>query len=172
MLKQSDQVDVWEGLVSSATRSQCFGDLCNRYNFYNKVLVWLTLFFSWAAASVVLKDWLPLNYQWVRFALPLATAGLTFLSVLQQYQKRASDCLDLYFRWNQLATRFDALWNDMDASDVPVTISALKEKSAELSKASVPFGRHNRLMLKCQRAIEEQYSQQVPSANAAGGQGD
>ncbi len=172
MLKQADQIDVWEGLISSATRSQCFGDLCNRYNLYNKVLVWLTLFFSWAAASVVLKDWLPPRYQWVRFALPIATAGLTFLSVLQQYQKRGSDCLDLYFRWNQLATRFDSLWNDMNAADAQSTLAVLKERSAELSRVSVPFGRHKRTMLKCQRAIEEQYSEQVPAVHAAGGHGD
>lgn len=166
MLKPSDQQDVWEGLISSSTRASCFGDLCVRYNAYNKALVWVTLFLSWSAASVVVKDWLPPNRQGWRFAFAVIVAGTSFLSVLQQYQKRSSDCLDLYYKWNNIATRFDALWNDMYADDASNKLEALKKDVAEVSKSSVPFGRHTRLMLKCQTEIEKRYETAAISATA------
>lgn len=157
MLTTTQQVDVWEGLILSATRARLFASLCNRYKFCHKLLLGATLLCSFVAASFVFKEWLPQQYAWVRVVLTIATAGFSFLSVIQQYQKSSFDCLDLYYRWSQLASQYDALWNDMYVSTAESLFKSLQEKRAEASKASVPFGEQKRLMSKWQRYVEDEY---------------
>jgi hypothetical protein len=121
------------------------------------MLTWLTLFFSSGAAVTVITDWLPGSLSWVKAVLSLVTAAISLLLLVQQNQKLAVDCTDLHFRWNRLADRYEALWNDMHSENADKNLQLLREESAELSKSStaIPYKEH--IMLKWQDYVQQHH---------------
>ena len=159
MLSQLEQKNVWENWLSSEIRAYYFADLANRYQARQRVLTWLTLIFSSGAAFAIVTDWAPERFEWIKAALALLTAAVSFLSLVQQNQKSAMDCSDLHFRWNRLASEYEALWDDMYAADAELKLKALGEKEAELSKSSIGFPDRDqeRVMLKWQNHVERHH---------------
>ena len=92
-----------------------------------KVLTLMTLLFSSGAAVTFIADWLP---QWVKPVLMLLTAAISLYLLLQQNQKRVTECADLHFRWSRLANEYKALWDDMYPPDALGRLRALEEEEA------------------------------------------
>jgi hypothetical protein len=157
MLSQLKQRNVWENWLASEMRSNYFADLANRYQFRQGAFTWLTLLFSSGAAFAVVTDWAPAGFGWIKAALALVTAAVSLLSLVQQNQKRATDCSDLHFRWNRLASEYETLWGDMYAEDAETKLKLLTEKTAELSKSSTAFPYRERIMLKWQEHVERHH---------------
>ena len=157
MLSQLQQKNVWENWLSSEMRANYFADMANRYQTWQRVLTWLTLVFSSGAAFAIVTDWLPQGFGWVRAALALLTAAVSLLSLVEQNQKRATDCSDLHFRWNRLAAEYEDLWDNMYADNAELQLKALGEKEAELSKSSTAFPNRPRIMLKWQEHVERHH---------------
>ncbi|MBI4479560.1 MAG: hypothetical protein HY651_06015 [Acidobacteria bacterium] len=157
MLTQMQQKNVWEGWLSAEMRAYYFAEMANRYQTLQRVLTWLTLIFSSSAAVAVLSDGAPEGFEWIRGALVLLTAAVSLLALVQQNQKRATDCSDLHFRWNRLASEFESLWDNVYAEDAATKLALLEEKAAELSRSSTAFPYKKRVMLKWQIHVERQH---------------
>ena len=89
--------------------------------------------------------------------LALLTAAVSIFSLVQQNQKRSTDCADLHFRWNRLGSEYKALWDDFYSPDSPSKLQALEEKEAELSKSSTVIPNDERAMLKWQDYVQRQH---------------
>jgi hypothetical protein len=148
MLSELQQRDVWERWLAAEMRANYFGDMATRYSHRQSMLTWLTLLSSSGAAFAIVTDWLPAHLSWIKPALAFLTAGLSLLSLVFQNQKRSFDCSELHFKWNRLASEYEALWNDMYAEDALPRLSKLTEKGAELSKTSTAIPYHRRVMVK------------------------
>jgi hypothetical protein len=89
--------------------------------------------------------------------LALVAAGISFVMLLQQNQKRVTECSDLQFRWHKLGNEFKALWDDMYSQDASERLMTLEEKEAELSKSSTAIPNNPRTMLKWQDHVQQQH---------------
>jgi|HubBroStandDraft_2_1064218.scaffolds.fasta_scaffold685676_1 hypothetical protein len=157
MLSELQRKDVWEGWLGGEIRANYFADMCGRYQSHQKTLTWMTLIFSSGAAATFIADWLPADKQWIKPALALLTAGVSFLTLLQQYQKRVTECADLHFRWNRLANEYKALWDNMDSPDALTVLRGLEEKEAELSKSGTAIPNNEKAMRKWQHHVQRQH---------------
>ena len=162
MLSELQRKDLWERWLGGEIRANYFADMSGRYQAHQKTLTWMTLVFSSGAAATLLADWLPPDKQWIKPTLALLTAGVSFLTLLQQYQRRVTECADLHFRWSRLANEYQALWDNMDSLDALNTFNELKEKELELSKSSTALPNNKRVMLKWQDYVQTQHG--LPSA--------
>src|SRR5688500_20034692 len=86
-LSEIQQKDVWDGWLGSEARSLYFAELCNRYSRVQRRITWGLLAASSGATATVLTG-LP---DWFRFLLPLATAGLSLWSLVENNSKTATD---------------------------------------------------------------------------------
>jgi hypothetical protein len=154
MLSDLQRKDVWEGWIGGEIRANYFADRGSRFQTEQKVLTLLTLLFSSGAAVTFIGDWLP---RWVKPVLMLLTAAISFYLLLQQNQKRVTECSDLHFRWSRLADEYKALWDDMYSPDALAKLRSLEEKEAELSKSSMAIPNDERAMLKWQDYVIGQH---------------
>ena len=157
MLSELQQKNVWENWLSSEMRANYFADMANHYQSWQRALTWLTLIFSSGAALAIVTDWTPLGFEWIKVVLALLTAAVSFLSLVQQNQKSAMECSDLHFRWNRLASEYEALWDDMYADDAELKLKLSAEKTAELSRSGTAFPNRERLMLKWQDHVQRHH---------------
>lgn len=146
MLSEAQQKTVWEGWLGAEIRANYFADLCGRYQRWQRLLQWATLFTSSGAVAALLRNLDPA----VPLVLALITAGLSLWSAVHTYTTRATDCSDLHFRWRRLALEFEALWQDMYADDSQATLAALRQKDAELGKSSASYPNDERRLAKWQ----------------------
>ena len=161
MLTELQQRDVWERSLASEMRANYYGDLAERLSSLQTKLSWTTLLLSSGAAAAILGDaHMPSNLWFLKLALALLAAGVSFASLTMQNPKRSIDCSDLQFRWNRLASEYEALWNDVYADSASVTLANLTEKSAELSRS---LGRAG---VKYQKRLMEKWENYVLSSRA------
>ena len=157
MLTTNQQRTVWEGWLGAEIRAYYFADLSYRYQQQQTIVTWLLLACSSGAAATLLADWLPSSLAWIRPALALATAGLSLWSVVAQNQTRVTDCADLHFRWNTLATRYADLWDHMYDPEAPTTLRQLTSIAAEISKSDVALPNDPVRLGKWQTLVEAQH---------------
>ena len=157
MLSELQQKDVWEGWIGAEIRTSYFADMAQGYQTQQKVFTVMILLFSSGAAATFITDWLPENMAWVKPLLALITATLSFINLIQQNQKRVTECSDLHFRWNRLASEYKSLWGDMYSEEARARLEGLEEKAAELSKSSMAIPNKKRTMLKWQAYVNEQH---------------
>jgi hypothetical protein len=154
MLSELQRKDVWEGWIGGEISANYFADRCSYFQTEQKLLTLMTLLFSSGAAVTFITDWLPL---WVKPVLMLLTAAISLYLLLQQSQKRVTECADLHFRWNRLAGEYKALWDDMYSPDALERLRSLEEKEAELSQSSIAIPNNERAMLKWQDYVINQH---------------
>lgn len=146
MPTELQQKSVWEGWLSSEIRANYFADLSHRYQSRQRLVTWLTLAFSSGAFVTLVTDRLPANVAWIKPVLAFLTAALSLWSLVEQNQKNATDCADLHFRWNKIAGQYESLWDHMDADDAEMQLQAIRELSAEVSKAASAFPNETKLL--------------------------
>lgn len=143
---------VWEGWLSAEIRANYFAELSNRYYRAQRAITWLVLLSS-SGAFVTLVSNAPPSWAWVAPALAFLTAALSFLSMVVQTQKSATDAADLHVRWTSLGRDYAALWDDMYAGDASVRLAALEQREMEASKSGTAFRFNERRMLKWQEHV-------------------
>jgi hypothetical protein len=154
MLSDLQRKDVWEGWLGGEIRANYFADMAGRFQTEQKILTWMTLVFSSGAAGSFIADWFPL---WVKPVLMLLTAVISLYMLLQQNQKRITECADLHFRWSRISNEYKALWDDMYSSSALDRLRELEEKEAELSKSSMVIPNNGQAMLKWQDYVIRQH---------------
>jgi hypothetical protein len=157
MLSELQRKDVWEGWLGGEIRANYFADMGGQLQTQQKILTWMTLIFSSGAAATFVTDWVPPDMQWIKTALALLTAGISFVTLLQQNQKRITECVDLHFRWSRLSNEYKALWDDMYSPNALDRFRMLEENEAELSKSSMLIPNNERAMLKWQDYVIRQH---------------
>ncbi len=157
MLSDLQRKDVWEGWLGGEIRANYFADMGGRLQTQQKILTWTTLIFSSGAAAAFVTDWIPPDFQWIKAALALLTAGISFVTLLQQNLKRITECGDLHFRWSRLSNEYKALWDDMYSPNALDRLRVLEEDEAELSKSSMLIPNNERAMLKWQDYVIRQH---------------
>ena len=137
MLSENERDQVWTGLLASEIRENYFADLGAYYQRKQQIMTWLALFLSCGAVATAIGSSLP---AWLKVLPPIIVAGISLVSLVEQNQRRASDCTDLHFRYNNLAIGYESLWNNMYSKDSPSRLKELVSKGSELSKSSVSTG--------------------------------
>jgi hypothetical protein len=153
MLSEFQQKEVWEEWIASEVRSLYYADLSGHYLRFQSALTWSTIFLASGATAAVISDWIPKEYGWIKPTLTALTAGISYLTLVMQNQKRHTDCADLHFKWNRLAAEYKALWNDMYSEDAPSKLARLSEKAAEISKSGLSIGNKEKIMLKWENHV-------------------
>jgi hypothetical protein len=156
MLSDLDQKDVWEGWLSSEINAQYFAELANIYRVRQETLTWSTLLLTSGTMATVLGDSL-VPYAWIKSALAILATVASLLALVQQNQKRSFDCSDLHFRWGRLASDYRDLWKNMYGEDADARLTALEEKTGEVSRASTAFPNKIHLMRKWQDYVVSQH---------------
>jgi len=157
MLSEFQISDVWEQWISAETRSLYFAEMGRRYNLWQNLLTWATLFLASGATATFLSDWLPVEYGWVKPVLTALAAALSGLSLVMQNQKKYADCADLHFKWNRLAEEYKALWNETYSEAAASTLAGLNGKAAELSKSGIWIGYKEKTLLKWENHVLQQH---------------
>jgi hypothetical protein len=153
MLTAHQQHALWEQWLGAEIRAYYFADLSYRYQQHQTLVTWLLLVSSSGVVAALLAE-LPTRAAWVRLVLACLTTLLSFWSLVAHNQKNVTDCADLHFRWNTLAHRSAALWNDMYAPDAARTLDQLQQIAAEISKSSTAFPYKAARMGKWQDLVE------------------
>jgi hypothetical protein len=154
MLSDLQRKDVWEGWIGGEIRANYFAAMGGRFQTEQKILTLMILLFSSGAAATFIAGWLP---EWVKPALMVLTAAISLFLLLQQNQRRITECADLHFRWSRLSNEYKALWDDMYSPEALDRLRALQEKEAELSKSSMAIPDDEEAMLKWQDYVVSQH---------------
>jgi hypothetical protein len=152
MLSEFQQDELWRDWISAEIRADYFADMGTRYARLHNWLTWLTLFFSCGTVFAVIGN-LPTGYGWLKPGLALITTALSLFSVVMQNPKKSSECADLHFKWNRLATGYQSVWNNVYSDDAEPRFADLVEKEAELSKASLAIPNKPKLVEKWERHV-------------------
>ena len=167
MLTALQQKRVWEGWLSAEVRADYFADLAGAYHRQQRRATWAAVFSSSGAVVAFLAN-LPPAWAWVPPAFALITAALSGYTLVAHGHEHAVASSDLHFRWNRLASEYEALWDDMYASDAPAKLAALAERGAELSKSATAAGLpyQERRMLKWQDLVERHHHATATTATS------
>jgi hypothetical protein len=157
MLAELERKNVWEGWLSAEMRANYFADMAGRYRRLQKRLTWAILLASSGAAYSVIGS-LPANLAWLKAALTLLAAGMSLFSLVQQYDRTATDCIDLHYRWNRLASEYESLWNNMYSDSAATILKSLSERSADVSKSSTTIPYRKGIMVKWQRHVQQHHA--------------
>jgi len=161
MLTRPQQARVWESLIAAEVRAKYFAELAHRYHVQQRAINWLMLVFSSGALiSIIAK----LKYDWVAPLLALITSGLSFYSLVTQNEKKATDAIDLHFRWARLESEYESLWENMYDLDAREQLARLDEKENDLGRLSTGFPVNNKRLLKWQDHVEQRRAALVHAA--------
>ncbi len=164
MLSEAQQRRVWEGMLSAEIRANYFAELSGKYHRKQRGATWAILFLSSGAALAVLYTGLPAGIgPWLPPLLALLTAGLALYTLVAQYPKLAFDSADLHSRWSRLASKYEALWENVYADEAQEQLQKLTEEDMELSKMGNPFPYHEKAMLKWQDHVVRHRAAHVPA---------
>jgi len=164
MLSEAQQRRVWEGMLSAEIRANYFAELSGKYHRKQRVVTWAILFLSSGAAATFLYIGLPAEVaSWLPPVLALLTAALALRILVAQYPKLAFDSADLHSRWSRLASKYEALWENVYADDAGERLQKLTEEGIELSRLGNPFPYHEKAMLKWQDHVERHHAAHVPA---------
>ena len=152
MLSALQRGQVWEGWLAAEVRALYFADLCHRYQRAQRTITWATLAASSGATASLIAE-LPADLLPWRVVLALLATLLTLWSLVFNYNKNTTDCSDLHLRWNKLGMEYAALWNDMYTPEAPRLLNELRNREADLAKASNAFPNRERLMRRWQAHV-------------------
>ena len=133
-----ERTRVWEAWIGAEFRALYFADLDSAFTRRQQWATGITLLGSSGAVLTALGN-LPPQLAWLKVAAPLLLAAVSIYSVVAQNQRRAAEAGQLHVRWSKLATRFEALWGDMYATDAPERLSKALEEEAEVSGLGANF---------------------------------
>jgi len=145
---------VWEGLLSTEILANYFSELSNRYHRRQRVTTWASLFLS-SGTLVSLLLSIPDYWVLARPFLALLAAGVSAYAVAVQNQKLATDCADLFTKWDRLTSEYQAIWENVDSGDAVQRLVRCEETGRELSRAGTAFPNQEKRMLKWQAYVEE-----------------
>jgi hypothetical protein len=126
---------VWEEMVYAQMRSNYFGEMVSKYQKMEKVIRVGILAASSGAAGTVLTS----APDYVKLSLPLIAAAGSFWLLFSQYSMLSRDAADLHSQWNAVETRYEKVFNNIQAEDAQAQFEKIYEDADGLSKAGTKF---------------------------------
>src|SRR5690349_18975800 len=91
---------LWEMWLGGEIRANYFAELCGKYQGRQQAFTWAILVASSGSFLTLLTDWTP---TWVRPVFAAVAAALSLWLLVEQNQRKATECADLHLQWNTLA---------------------------------------------------------------------
>ena len=113
MFTDEQRKRVWGEMLNAETRSLYFASLESRCQIQEQRVALLILLFSSGSVASLLAD-MPVDYHWLRAALPTITAALSGFLLLEKHSSKARTCSHLHVRLAKLATDYEDLWGALD----------------------------------------------------------
>jgi hypothetical protein len=126
---------VWDEMLFASMRANYFGELVDRYQRREKIIRVAVLVSSSGAAATVLSS----APEWLKLGFPIAAACGSFWLVFSQYGMMARDAADLHSGWSLAESRYESLWNRLDAPDAEQEFDRIYEQANVLSKNGTRF---------------------------------
>lgn len=132
MLSDYQQEHVWTGWLAAEIRAAYFADLVQRFQSVQKFLVVLSLLLSSGATITLLTTIVPPQLGWVKPLLTLLAAAVSLWSLVAKYERSATECADLHFRWNKVGMAYENLWGNMYADEASEILNQLRQEDASI----------------------------------------
>lgn len=159
MLSERQQRNVWEAWLASEIRANYFADLGSSYHQQQQRITLFILVCSSGAFVTLTTDWLPPSLALLRPALAFLTATLSLWLLVEQHQRKVTECADLHFQWLTLSNAYEKLWDNMYATDASRALETLDVEQAELSKrAAALLPNDQKRMKKWQDHVERHHA--------------
>lgn len=151
-LTRHQQALLWETMFGAEVRALYFGELCERYQHWHRLLQWATLVAS-SGAVVALIAAVPPEWAWLRLVLATAAAGASLWSTVAGYTRQSSECSSLHLQWNRLAKDARQLWGDMYTTGAATMLQSIVERDVELGKQGTTFPNRPQRMRHWEREV-------------------
>jgi hypothetical protein len=129
MLTEAQITSIWERQIAAEVRALYFADLASSYTTQKQWITGSSFFLaSGAAAALVAK-----SPSWVPLVLACITAVLSAYTVARGLDGATRTMSKFQFSWSELASGYEALWNDVHSVDALSRLDALLARERDLS---------------------------------------
>jgi hypothetical protein len=157
-LSDFQRAQLWEQWIGAAARTLYYSALANRFSAWQNGISGMSLFLSgstvgafMASPLVASAPWIGPLLPWLKVVLPLGTGAMSVVALIKQYTKKSYECSELYSKWGKLELECKALWGCMYETNAPLRLTAIQERSLEISAPSIrSMPNKKKLMAKCQ----------------------
>jgi len=129
MLTEDQITSIWERQIAAEVRELYFADLASRYTTQKQWITGASFFLASGAAATLLAK----SPTWVPLVLACVTALLSAYSVARGLDGAARTMSKFQFSWSELASSYEALWNDVHSAAAPTRFEVLIARERDLS---------------------------------------
>ncbi len=129
MLTEEQITSVWERQISAEVRALYFADLASRYTTQKQWITGLSFFLASGAAATLLAK----SPTWLPILLACITALLSAYSVARSLDGATRTMSKFQFSWSELASGYEALWNNIYTDDASARLERLIARERDLS---------------------------------------
>ena len=128
-LNEAQITSIWERQIAAEVRALYFADLASSYTRQKQWITGASFFLASGAAATLLAK----SPSWVPLALACITALLSAYSVARGLDGATRTMSKFQFSWSDLASGYEALWNDVYSGDAISRLDALIAREHDLS---------------------------------------
>jgi hypothetical protein len=129
MLTESQITSIWERQIAAEVRALYFADLAGSYTTQKQWITGASFFLASGAAATLLGK----SPTWVPLVLACITALLSAYSVARGLDGATRTMSKFQFSWSELASGYEALWNDVHSADALTRLETLTARERDLS---------------------------------------
>lgn len=129
VLTEDQITSVWERQISAEVRALYFVDLATRYTIQKQWISGASFFLASGAAATLLAR----APTWVPILLACITALLSAYSVARGLDGATRTMSKFQFSWSELASSYEALWNNVYADEAGARLELLIARERDLS---------------------------------------
>jgi hypothetical protein len=129
-LNEAQIASIWERQIAAEVRALYFADLASSYIRQKQWITGASFFLASGAAATLLAK----SPSWVPLALACVTALLSAYSVARGLDGATRTMSKFQFSWSELASGYEALWNDVHSADALSRLQALMARERDLSR--------------------------------------
>ncbi len=129
MLTEEQITGVWERQISAEVRALYFADIATRYTTQKQWISGASFFLASGAAATLLSK----SPAWVPILLACLTALLSAYSVARGLDGATRTMSKFQFSWSELASGYEALWNNIYADEAGTRLELLVSRERDLS---------------------------------------
>jgi hypothetical protein len=141
---------LWEEMVYANMRANFFGELVRVYQNWDKWLRLGVLVLSSGSAATTLAS-LPIE---LRLALPVLATGASLWLFVSQYSTMSRDASDLNTAWEEIASRYEYLFNHLHEEGTEESFYKVFESAGKLSSKAAKFPQSGKRLLRCEKGAE------------------
>ena len=128
-LTDAQITSIWERQIAAEVRSLYFADLASSYTKQKQWITGASFFLASGAAATLLAK----SPFWVPLVLACVTALLSAYSVARGLDGATRTMSKFQFSWSELASAYEALWNDVHSPTALTRLEALIARERDLS---------------------------------------